>query len=591
MTPLARVLTGLVLAGLVAFAVAHAVWRFGQVSDRAAEAALDEIRGEVVRQAARIEGDLELVKHHARYLATLPSVAAVADSASEERLTRAGDDAKAVLVHFPAFGSIVVLGATGDERLRVERMGGGVAVMPRGLLRRNPAPELVKRGGGLSPGEVWVSPLELDEGRVDVAPDDRKVLRYLTRIESKAPGTLVVSLYASPLFERLRTLEPVAGARMMLCDRGGRDLLRPDPLVEALTSPQEDAGPDPIAPPPLDSGPGGAPSVAKAGGAWYASAPTGPRDAAGRCEWILRARVPDAALRREIPFLRGDAVEIGLVLLLTLAAIGAVAAVVVKLASEGARLRVERAAERKLAESERLAALGRLTAGVAHEINNPLSGIANYLALLERESGDAERRREYVGLVKHGLERIRVIVSDLLSFANPPQSRREAVDLDQVIERVERVTRHDAGFREIAWSRSVKPGTRPVLGDPFALEQVFLNLALNARDAIQRGAADPARPRGAIAVKVYPGAAGDVEVWFEDSGPGLTAEVLPRIFQPFFTTRAAGTGLGLSVTASIVAAHGGTIRAENRPEGGARFILRLPAAGAPAVSVPIANAP
>ncbi|HKE02283.1 MAG TPA: ATP-binding protein, partial [Planctomycetota bacterium] len=225
--------------------------------------------------------------------------------------------------------------------------------------------------------------------------------------------------------------------------------------------------------------------------------------------------------------------------------------------------------ERRLAEAERLAAVGRLTAGVAHEINNPLAGIGNYLALLERQGGDPERRREYLDLVRHGFERIRAIVRDLLNVASPPAPRREPVELPAVLEKVERVTRHDRGFRDIAWSHRYAPGLPAVSADPFALEQVFLNLALNARDAMPNG--------GAIAVDARPDPSDPrrVSIVFEDTGPGFPPDVLPRIFEPFFTTRAAGTGLGLSVTASIVRAHGGTIRAENREAGGARFLLAL----------------
>jgi len=153
--------------------------------------------------------------------------------------------------------------------------------------------------------------------------------------------------------------------------------------------------------------------------------------------------------------------------------------------------------------------------------------------------------------------------------------------LGVILDRVERVTRHDRGFRDIHWTREFEAELPPLWGDPFALEQVFLNLALNSRDAMTR---EPnhggAQPGGEIRVRARrnPGDPNQMEIVFEDSGPGFQPELLPRILEPFFTTRKSGTGLGLSVSAAIVRAHRGTIRAENRAEGGARFVLTVPIA-------------
>jgi len=550
------------LAGLLVVEGIHGSRRISAISERAAEEAIAGLRGDVARHAARLEDDLALAKAHARYLASLPSVAAlVGASAGPGGLDEAGRAVAGVLAHFPAFGSVVVLDRDGDERLRVERMGGGVAVVPAMLLREHADRERAAAALALPPGAVSVSPLEIDANRVDVAARDRQVLRYAAPI--RTDGVVVLSIYAAPIFDALRRAQPAPGVSLALVDTSGAYLAHPDRARE--TGGASLAREMPRAWDAIVRGE----RAASEEGAWLVAAPTGPRDAAERSLWLLVAHAPAEALARGSAALRSEAVGVGLLLLATVGAVVGVGIVLYRMAVAQARLEAERAAERRLAEAERLAAVGRLTAGVAHEINNPLAGIGNYLALLERQGGDPERRREYLDLVRHGFERIRAIVRDLLNVASPPAPRREPVELPAVLEKVERVTRHDRGFRDIAWSHRYAPGLPAVSADPFALEQVFLNLALNARDAMPNG--------GAIAVDARPDPSDPrrVSIVFEDTGPGFPPDVLPRIFEPFFTTRAAGTGLGLSVTASIVRAHGGTIRAENREAGGARFLLAL----------------
>lgn len=561
------------LAGLLGLEVAHAVRRFRALAARSAEEALANLRGTVSRQAARLEDDLALGKAHARYLASLDSVRSLLDGGSAGAFDEAARDAAAFLFHFPSFGGLFVLDASGNERLRVERMGGGVAVVPAGLLRLADDRARLDDALRLLPGEVSVSPLEFDATRIDVSERDRQVLRYAApvRVASSSPGVLVLSLYAAPLFDGVRRNEPAPGVREFLIDASGEYLAHPERSREFGRL--RGTGLSFRADFPAAFGAivdRGEPSAGE-GRDRFVAAPTGPRIAGDRPAWYLVLHAPPEALERAaVPF-RAEAVAILLLLLATGAAVGAVGFVLLRLSSAQTRLERDREIERRLAEAERLAAIGRLTAGVAHEINNPLEGIGNYLALLDREGDRPEKRREHAEMLRHGFERIRTIVRDFLSVAHPPAPRREPVDLGRVLDRVERVARHDRAFRDIAWERRFAPDLPAVAGDPFALEQVFLNLALNARDAMG------GRGRIAVEARSVPGNPASVEVHFEDSGPGIGPEVLPRIFEPFFSTRG-GTGLGLSVSESIVRAHGGSLRAENRAEGGARFILMIPAA-------------
>jgi signal transduction histidine kinase len=233
-------------------------------------------------------------------------------------------------------------------------------------------------------------------------------------------------------------------------------------------------------------------------------------------------------------------------------------------------LTLQKEMEKRLQIHERLSSIGLLTAGVAHEINNPLEGIGNHLALLERDAGDEAARRRHLGLVRHGFTRIREIVRDLLRFARPAAGAGEA-DLARVVESATKLAAYSDRFRGVAIDVVGLERSMLVDGDAARLEQVVVNLLLNAATAMEG--------RGRVEIRARRTLPGEVELSVADDGPGIPAEDLPRIFDPFFTTTE-GTGLGLSVSYGIVRAHGGTLVARNRDEGGAEFSIRLPAAAA-----------
>jgi signal transduction histidine kinase len=230
----------------------------------------------------------------------------------------------------------------------------------------------------------------------------------------------------------------------------------------------------------------------------------------------------------------------------------------------------EKEMERQLRIHERLSSVGLLTAGVAHEINNPLEGIGNYLMLFEREDADPEARKRHLEQVRHGFGRIREIVRDLLRFARPASGQGDA-NLAKVVDDARKLAAYSKPLRGV--EIVVEGLDRPVfvVGDAGRLEQVIFNLLLNAATAMR------SKGRIRIAARRTEDARGspELELAVEDEGPGIPPENLGRIFDPFFTTTQ-GTGLGLSVSYGIVQAHGGTLAAENRPGGGARFTIRLP---------------
>ncbi len=262
-------------------------------------------------------------------------------------------------------------------------------------------------------------------------------------------------------------------------------------------------------------------------------------------------------------------------------------------ARRAARLEAEKeqqarlaALERQVLASERLASVGRLAAGMAHEINNPLEGMSNYLRLLEDDlaagepSAKEREARELAGKVREGLLRIAGITRQVLAFASPGQAThgqgtvgqapKQAVELGGILEHTVELLRATPSFRGVEIAVSPPGGPLAVAGNPATLGQLFLNLLLNACQAQTSGGEVEVgwRAHGTRAL---------VEV--ADRGPGLSEEALAHAFEPFYSTRGS-SGLGLAVCKGIVEDHQGAVRAENRPQGGALFTVELPLARA-----------
>jgi signal transduction histidine kinase len=224
---------------------------------------------------------------------------------------------------------------------------------------------------------------------------------------------------------------------------------------------------------------------------------------------------------------------------------------------------------RLLERRNRLAALGEMAAGMAHEIRNPLGGIQLYSSILAKELVDRPESLQLVHKISGGVKLLDALVSQVLQFTREINAHLTTADLAQVIDQAV----------EFAWPtlhlRSVEclvegPRPMPVKIDPMLLGQAVLNLILNAAEAMGTG--------GSIRVRFGPPGDGDVRQLFlviSDTGPGIPVEVLDRIFNPFFTTKESGTGLGLAIVHRVVEAHDGTITASNIDSGGAKFEVRI----------------
>jgi signal transduction histidine kinase/CheY-like chemotaxis protein len=224
----------------------------------------------------------------------------------------------------------------------------------------------------------------------------------------------------------------------------------------------------------------------------------------------------------------------------------------------------------RLKESEKLAALGRMLSGAAHEINNPLTGVlGNVEMALRAPSLPADVRDRLLRIEKDG-RRVSALVKNLLKISHRDTGARGAVDLREVLRETVEVRRHDFATAGMTLALELSDGRSVVHGSELELEQVFLNIVNNAFDALQ------GRPAAALRVTTAR-SAGRIVVTLEDNGPGLSQPA--QVFDPFFTTKPVGkgTGLGLSICHSIVQSHGGEIAADNVASGGARFVISFPA--------------
>jgi two-component system NtrC family sensor kinase len=229
----------------------------------------------------------------------------------------------------------------------------------------------------------------------------------------------------------------------------------------------------------------------------------------------------------------------------------------------------------RVAQSERLASVGLLAAGVAHEINNPLGGVLALTALTLEELPEDDPNRENLQEVLKQAQRCRDTVRHLLDFSRQSRLVTEPADVNQILEGALALVAQQATFFNVTVEKTLAAALPPVPADKSQLQQVFLNIIINGVQAMQE--------KGTLGLTTRL-ADGSVEVLISDSGPGIPAELVDRIFDPFFTTKESGrgTGLGLSIAYGIVRKHNGSISVESAPGKGSTFVVRLPA-GAGAV--------
>jgi signal transduction histidine kinase len=243
-----------------------------------------------------------------------------------------------------------------------------------------------------------------------------------------------------------------------------------------------------------------------------------------------------------------------------------------RLGSEVQRLREELLRKNEeLRRRERLAALGELAAGMAHEIRNPLGGIQVLASLLERDLRDRPEQLRLAAKIIRGVRKLETIVADILTFGRPADPNPARVELDKLVaEAIELAAGTGEPGRVSVDVRDELAGVS-VTTDGVLLQRALLNLLINAVEAT--GAT---RNNGRVVVGLERASGDDIGVTVSDDGPGVPAELMNRIFDPFFTTKDTGTGLGLAIVHQIAESLGGCVRVANREEGGAVFSLQIP---------------
>ena len=227
----------------------------------------------------------------------------------------------------------------------------------------------------------------------------------------------------------------------------------------------------------------------------------------------------------------------------------------------------------QLIQSEKLSGIGEFVAGVAHELNNPLTSVMGFSELLKKADKSPQHQR-YLDMIHKSALRCQKIVQSLLSFARRHQPERKLASVNELVEGAIEILQYQMRTSNIEVTAKLDPHLPKVMVDPHQVQQVFLNIINNARQAIEAH-----RPKGHVRVSTET-KGHNVRVIFQDDGPGVAEENLSKVFDPFFTTKEVGkgTGLGLSLCYGIIKEHGGTITVQSKVGQGATFVVELPLA-------------
>ncbi|MFC1618811.1 ATP-binding protein [Candidatus Neomarinimicrobiota bacterium] len=227
------------------------------------------------------------------------------------------------------------------------------------------------------------------------------------------------------------------------------------------------------------------------------------------------------------------------------------------------------ALQEKIKEQERMAYLGQLSATIAHEIRNPLNSMALFLGMLKREVDDSSDQQEIIVRVEEEIVQLNDVVNDFLLFAKLPELNTTGTEIESLIEETLFLAEKDLKTKEIQVVKQIPDSELIITGDPNQLKRAFLNLVLNAVDAMDTG--------GVLTVSAGRDSAeaDRIEISFQDTGTGIASNEVDEIFKPFYSTRSQGTGLGLSIVRNIIHAHGGQVSVESRMGSGSTFYVHL----------------
>ncbi len=221
----------------------------------------------------------------------------------------------------------------------------------------------------------------------------------------------------------------------------------------------------------------------------------------------------------------------------------------------------------RMKRSERLYAIGQLSAGLAHEVRNPLASIEGAVTILQQNPESADTRQEFLEIIQKEGRRLNRLLTNFLEFARPREPQYRYMDIGSILDSVINLASHGLGQKAIVLRKELEPDIPHLECDPEQLQQVILNLTINAVQAT---------PGSGDIVLRAKGGRGRIQIDVTDQGCGVRSDLLDRIFDPFFTSKENGTGLGLSVAHQIISQHGGALTAKNNPRGGMTFTVLLP---------------
>jgi len=233
--------------------------------------------------------------------------------------------------------------------------------------------------------------------------------------------------------------------------------------------------------------------------------------------------------------------------------------------------------QNELVRSEKLISLGRLSAGVAHEIRNPLNAMKGAIVLLRKRRSDDALIQEYTGLLSEEMDRLNAFVTDFLTFARQSEPKRVPTDINRIILSAQGLFEEQARQQSIVFHNNLDPDMPPLLVDPHQMEQVVINLMVNAMDAMPQGG-EVRFSTGLSREGMPPDGPAEAKIVIRDTGVGIPKSELNSVFDPFFSTKDDGTGLGLPLSLGIVESHGGTIQIVSREGWGTRLTIAWPAA-------------
>jgi two-component system sensor histidine kinase HydH len=248
-------------------------------------------------------------------------------------------------------------------------------------------------------------------------------------------------------------------------------------------------------------------------------------------------------------------------------AIGGMAGILID--RERSSMRKKEEAERKLQHAERLSLMGQMTASIAHEIKNPLGSIKGAAQILKADNLSADEKREFADIIEKETDRLNHVVTDFLSYARPTPTNLIDVDISEILNSAHKQLRYQARQQNILIE--IEQNRMPVIkADPDKLRQVILNIMLNSFQAMPEGG------KLSVSCRLLDQKPKQVELEMADSGHGISSADIAKIFDPFFSTKSRGSGLGLATTQAIINEHKGRIRAESKEGKGTKFIITLP---------------